>query len=247
MARITKVFVNKATRPKGGSQRKPLHEAFLSLATREACRLTIEGLRRLAIAIFALVIFSPSWAQDKQDALRLYVDGKYDEARRACLSEIAASPSDIEPYVVLSWSLIGLKRYADAENYALKGYALRRDPRLTETLGETAYFLGRNDTAMRNLQNYVSAISEGGRVGIAYYYMGEIYLRLGRFGHADIAFSTALQYNSASAKWWARAGYAREKFGDAVHALEAYQKALSIDPRSQDASDGADRVTAKLR
>jgi tetratricopeptide (TPR) repeat protein len=206
--------------------------------------------RTNALAVLAIalaVAASSSWAQDKPDALRLYVDGKYDEARRACLSEIAAEPSNIEAYVVLSWSLIALKRYADAENYALKGYALRRDPRLTETLGETAYFLGRNDAALRNLQNYVSAVSEGGRVGIAYYYMGEIYLRLGRFGHADIAFSTALQYNSGSAKWWTRAGYAREKYGDAVHALEAYKKALSIDPRSQDASDGSDRVTAKLR
>jgi tetratricopeptide (TPR) repeat protein len=205
--------------------------------------------RKRALAALAAVALAAAslWAQDRPDALRLYVDGKYDEARRACLSEIAASPSNIEPYVVLSWSLIALKRYADAENYALKGYALRRDPRLTETLGETAYFLGRNDAALRNLQNYVAAVSEGGRVGIAYYYMGEIYLRLGRFGHADIAFSTALQYSSGSARWWTRAGYAREKYGDAVHALEAYKKALSLDPRLQDASNGADRVSAKLR
>ena len=88
---------------------------------------------------------------------------------------------------------------------------LRRDPRLTETLGETAYFLGRNDAALRNFQNYVGAVPEGGRVGMAYYYMGEIYLRLGRFGHADIAFSTALQFTPGSAKWWTRLGYAREK------------------------------------
>jgi tetratricopeptide (TPR) repeat protein len=142
--------------------------------------------------------------------------------------------------------LLALKRYADAENYALKGYAIRRDTRLTETLGETAYFLGRNDAALRNFQNYVSAVSEGGRVGFAYYYMGEIYLRLGRFGHADIAFSTALQYTSGSAKWWTRLGYAREKYGDLVHALEAYKKALSIDPRLQDASDGCDRISAKM-
>jgi tetratricopeptide (TPR) repeat protein len=186
-------------------------------------------------------------AQDKPDALRLYVDGKYDEARRACLTEIAASPSNVESYVVLSWSLVSLGRYADAENYALKGYALRRDPRLTETLGETAYFLGRNDAALRNFQNYVSAVPEGGRVGTAYYYIGEIYLRLGRFGHADIAFSTALQFTPGSAKWWTRLGYARERSGDATHALEAYKKALSIDPRLQDASDGVDRINAKLR
>jgi tetratricopeptide (TPR) repeat protein len=202
--------------------------------------------RVAAIILAALTAFS-SWAQDKPDALRLFVDGKYEEARRTCLEEIAISPSNVESYVVLSWVLIALKRYADAENYALKGYALRRDPRLMETLGETAYFLGRNDAALRNFQNYLSAVSEGGRVGMAYYYTGEIYLRLGRFGHADIAFSTALQFAPGSAKWWTRLGYAREKYGDSIHALEAYKKALSLDPRQQDASDGADRVSAKLR
>jgi tetratricopeptide (TPR) repeat protein len=201
---------------------------------------------RVAALVLAALAAASSWAQDRPDALRLYVDGKYDEARRACLEEISSSPDNVESYVVLSWSLIALKRYADAENYALKGYALRRDPRLTETLGETAYFLGRNDAALRNFQNYLSAVSEGGRVGTAYYYMGEIYLRLGRFGHADIALSTALQYAPGSAKWWTRLGYAREKYGDAVHALEAYMKALSIDPRQQDASDGADRVSVKI-
>ena len=162
----------------------------------------------LAFALGALASLGLG-AQDKPDALRLYVDGKFDEARRACLAEIAASPSNVESYVVLSWSLISLGRYADAENYALKGYVLRRDPRLTETLGETAYFLGRNDAALRNFQNYVGAVPEGGRVGMAYYYIGEIYLRLGRFGHADIAFSTALQFTPGSAKWWNRLGYAR--------------------------------------
>jgi predicted Zn-dependent protease len=197
-----------------------------------------------ALALLLIGVFAR--AQDRPDALRLYVDGKYDEARRASLSELAASPGEVDPYVILSWSLIALKRYADAENYALKGYALRRDPRLTEVLGETAYFLGRNDAALRNFQNYVAAVAEGGRVGIAYYYMGEIYLRLGRFGHADIAFSTALQYSSGSARWWTRLGYAREKYGDAIHALEAYKKALAIDSRLEDASDGAARVAAKL-
>ena len=199
----------------------------------------------LCVALAASAALGLS-AQDKPDALRLYVDGKNDEARKACLAEIAASPSNVESYVVLSWSLIALGRYADAENYALKGYALRRDPRLTETLGETAYFLGRNEAALRNFQNYVGAVPEGGRVGMAYYYIGEIYLRLGRFGHADIAFSTALQFTPGSAKWWARLGYARERCGDAAHALEAYKKALSIDQRLQDASDGANRVSSKL-
>ena len=206
-----------------------------------------QSMRRAALALVLAALSAPLLrAQAEADALRLYLDGKYDEARRTCLAEIASAPSNVESYVVLSWSLVSLGRYADAENYALKGYALRRDPRLTEVLGETAYFLGRNDAALRNFQNYVGAVPEAGRAGMAYYYMGEIYLRLGRFSHADIAFSTALQFTPGSAKWWTRLGYARERYGDSVHALEAYRKALSIDPHLQDASDGADRIAAKL-
>jgi tetratricopeptide (TPR) repeat protein len=204
-------------------------------------------LKAAAAIALAVLACASSPAQDRPDALRLYVDGKYEDARRACLAEIASAPSNVEPYVVISWSLVALGRYADAENYALKGFAVRGDPRLIETLGETAYFLGRNDAALRYFQNYVGAVSEGGRVGTAFYYMGEIYMRLGRFGHADIAFATALQYSPGSAKWWTRLGYAREKYGDATHSLEAYKSALAIDPRLQDAADGAARVSAKLR
>ena len=179
--------------------------------------------------------------------MKLYTDGKFDEARRACLEAIRADPQAIDSYVVLSWSLIALERYADAENYALKGYAVRRDPRLTESLGEAAYYLGRNDAALRNFQNYVSALSEGGRVGIAYYYMGETYLRLARFAHADIAFTAALGYSPGNAHWWTRLGWAREKANDPAHALEAYRRALEIDPRLDDAKAGVERSSARIR
>ena len=211
-------------------------------------------LRRLGLAARIALAFalgaaasSSLAAQSGPDALRLYLDGKYDDARKACLAEIAGGASGVDSYVVLSWSLIALGRYADAENYAMKGYSIRKDPRLTEILGETAYFLGRNDAALRNFQDYVSIVPEGGRVGVAYYYMGEIYLRLGRFAHADISFATALQFTPGSAKWWTRLGYARERSGDLSHALEAYKKALSIDPHFQDAADGSDRIADKLR
>jgi tetratricopeptide (TPR) repeat protein len=199
------------------------------------------------VQLLALLCAASLFGQDKPDAQRLYADGKYDDSRRVCLAAIAADPSDLDSYVLLSWSLVGMGRYADAENYALKGYALRRDPRLTEVLGETAYFLGRNDAALSNFQNYVAALPEGARVGAAYYYMGEIYLRLSRFSHADIAFSTALQFSPGSSKWWTRLGYARERRNDLSNALEAYKKALALDPRLEDALSGAARVTEALR
>jgi tetratricopeptide (TPR) repeat protein len=200
----------------------------------------------VALAL-ALASSPPTAAETKPDALKLYLDGKYDEARRICLAELAADPGNLESYVVISWCLLALERYADAENYALKGYAIQREARLTEALGEAAYFLGRNDAALRNFQNYVSAVPEGGRVGVAYYYTGEVYLRLGRYAHADIALSTALQYSPGNARWWTRLGWAREKSGDAVHSLEAYEKALSLDPRLQDALNGKVRVASRIR
>jgi len=201
----------------------------------------------LALALGLALLATQAAAQAGPDALKFYLDGKYDEARRVCLDEIAAGPEGVEPYVVISWSLLALERYADAENYALKGYAIRKDPRLSEALGEAAYHLGRNEIALKNFQNYVSSVAEGGRVGIAYYYMGEIYVRMARYGHADIAFSAAIQYSPANARWWARLGWAREKFGDAEHALEAYRAALAIDPRLQDALNGIDRLSARRR
>jgi len=197
-----------------------------------------------AICLFLVAAACPAFGQSKPDALKLYLDGKYDDARRVCIDEISADPNNIESYVVISWSLLALQRWADAENYALKGYAIRRDPRLSECLGESAYYLGRNDAALRDFQNYVNAVPEGGRAGTAYYFMGEIYLRLARYEHADISFSAALQYSPDNARWWARLGWARERGGQSGHALEAYKKALQLDPTLQDALNGVQRLTS---
>jgi tetratricopeptide (TPR) repeat protein len=205
------------------------------------------GRRTFAVALLLFAVAFSSFAQSKPDALKLYLAGKYDAARRVCIDELAADPNNIESYVVISWSLLALQRWADAENYALKGYAIRRDPRLSECLGESAFYLGRNDAALKDFQNYVSSIPEGGRAGNAYYFMGEIYLRLARYDHADIAFSTALQYLPDNARWWARMGWAREKGGDRRGARDAYRKALQLDPNLKDASNGLDRLSTAAR
>lgn len=186
-------------------------------------------------------------AESRPDALKLYLAGKYDAARKVCIDELAANPKNIDSYVVLSWSLIALQRWADAENYALKGYAIYRDPRLAECLGESAFYLGRNKTALRDFQNYVNAIPEGARVANAYYFMGEIYVRMARYEHADIAFSTALHYIPDNARWWTRLGWAREENGNRRGARDAYREALRLNPNLQDASDGLSRLSSSSR
>jgi tetratricopeptide (TPR) repeat protein len=207
--------------------------------------------RRLGLGAFVafafLAVFSGAAQSSSSESQRLYNQGQYEASRKAALEAIAANASDVDSYVVLCSDLLALERWADAQNYALKAYALRRDPRVTEILGEAAFNLGSNDAALKHFQNYVTAVPEGASVGRAYYFIGEIYLRLARYAHADIAFSTALQFVPGNARWWARLGWAREKANDRQGALSAYASALAIEPTLEDALLGRDRLQSSTR
>ncbi|HUW71134.1 MAG TPA: tetratricopeptide repeat protein [bacterium] len=210
------------------------------------------GTNRLAIACVCLAIVStalagPVHAQTRPDALGMYKQGRYDEARATCLSEIAADQTNIESYVVLVWSLLSLERYADAELYANRAYTtIRKDPRIVEALGEAAYYQGKNDDALAHFRDYINLLPDGSRIGTVYYLMGETYLRLVRYSHADISIRTALQYEPQNARWWTRLGYVRERASDWSWAMQAYDAALAINPGLTDAVLGKQRVTAHI-
>lgn len=187
------------------------------------------------------------FAQNEQDALELYRKGDYAAAAEICKIEIAAQPINLESHVVLCWSLLKLGRYPDAAVYSAGAAKIARyDVRVIEILGEVEYFQGRNVTAMQYFQEYVNLAPEGQRVDVVYYYMGEIFIRLGRFKHADIAISTALHYDRHNAVWWSRLAYAREASGDNREASRAYSRALELNPNLSDARRGAERVRAAL-
>ena len=62
--------------------------------------------------------------------------GKHEEARVRALARIKEFKEDIDAYVSLAWSLVAMGRYQEAELYATQGYAIRKDPRLAQALGE---------------------------------------------------------------------------------------------------------------
>jgi tetratricopeptide (TPR) repeat protein len=199
------------------------------------------------MALFALCA-GPAFSQARPDALKMYRDGRFEEARTTCLAELAADPGNIESYVVLVWSLLSLERFADAELYALKAYTnVRKDARIVESLGEAAYYQGDNDEALSRFREYVNLLPDGARIGTVYYLMGETYLRQVRLSHADIAMRTALQYEPRNARWWTRLGYVRERASDWAFALEAYDAALAINPGLVDAVRGRERVVSRVR
>ena len=196
--------------------------------------------------LFCLILFLPVitvYAQTRPDALREYRAGNFSQAVQICQSELAANPNNLESHVVICWSLIRLNRFDEALRYARAGRNISRyDSRITEILGEIAYYQGRNNDALQFFQEYVSLNPEGQRIDLVYYFMGEVYIRQGKFRHADIAFSTAVHWMPGDASYWERLAYAKENAGDLADAITAYERALALNSQLTDARRGLERV-----
>ena len=179
---------------------------------------------------------------------RLYHEGKYNEAVVECEEEIASNANNIDSYITLTLVYIAMKDYAKAYNTSQRGRKVQQyHPRLIEMQAISCYHLGRNIESLNLLQTYLSYTSQEKDVSEVYYYMGEIYLRLSQYHHADIALSTAVSIRPFEISWWARLGYVREKSKTYKYSLEAYNKALSFDNNYFDALEGRKRVLSALR
>ena len=194
-----------------------------------------------------LIFNSPLYAHTRPDALREYRDGNFLRAVEICRNEIVQSPSNMDSYVVICWSLISLGRYPEALEYAQRARNINRfDVRIIEILGEIYFYQGQNNDALQYFQEYINLAPEGARIETVYYFLGEIFIRLGRFRHADIALTTAVHRLPGNAAWWTRLAYARENAGDLHEAASAYERALSLNSQLSDARRGLDRVRQAL-
>jgi tetratricopeptide (TPR) repeat protein len=207
----------------------------------------MKGSRPVLVFYFFLFSYGLLFAQTAPDALMEYRNNNFERAVEICKNEIAANPNNLESYVVISWSLIRLGRYNEAMDNARAGRNISRyDVRITEALGEICYYLGRNNEALQYFQEYINMAPEGARIEIVYYFLGEIYIRLGRFRHADIALSTAVYRLPGNAMWWTRLAYAQENAGDLYEAASSYERALLLNPQLNDAMRGLERVRQAL-
>jgi tetratricopeptide (TPR) repeat protein len=203
--------------------------------------------RPLCIVLLFSIPASFLWSQTRPDALLEYRNGNYEQAAAICKNEIAQNPNNLDSHVVICWSLLRLNRFDEAAGYARAGRNISRyDVRITEILGELSYFGGRNGEALQYFQEYINLAPEGQRIDMVYYFLGEIYIRLGRYRHADIALSTAVHWMPGNAFWWTRLAYARENAGDLTEAVAAYERALALDPQLPDARRGLDRARQTL-
>lgn len=206
-------------------------------------------MKKSVVLVSLFLLASQIFAQVTKDALVLYHNGKYKESVQVCEDELKENPNRIESYVVMCWSLVENKQYAEAEQRATEGLKISPyEVRLIEVLGEAEYYQGKNNAALEQFEKYVANTTESaGRFGKAYYFMGEIYIRQGKYQHADIALSAAVKSEPMLDNWWERLGYAREMAGNYYEAMEAYDEALRLNSSSVDASQGRVRVSAKLQ
>ncbi len=204
--------------------------------------------RFFTVIIFFFAAVSVLSGQEKRDALQLFRSRQFAEAVEVCLAELQDEPRNMDAYTVLGWSLVALERYQEAIEYGERALGVARfDHRIIYILGESYYRLNKNVEALNYLEEYVSLVPEGDNIDEVYYFMGEIFMRLNEYHHADIAFTTAVYHEPNISAWWLRLGNAREETGDLEYSLQAYERALDLNPRLDEAREGRDRVQARLR
>ena len=166
----------------------------------------------------------------------------YAEAVSICREEIVRNAGNMDSYTVLTWALQRQKKYSDVITWGERALRIASDMRITETMGEAYFYLNNYAESLRFMQRYVNALPQGDRASVAYFFIGEIYRLSGKWRHADIAYTTAVRLEPGSALWWYRLGSVRESAGENAFAVEAYERALALNPNYRDASEALART-----
>jgi tetratricopeptide (TPR) repeat protein len=204
-------------------------------------------MKRTSFFFLLLILVFPNTFAQQKDALVLYQQGLYDKAIEVCILELEETPKRMDAYVVMGWSQLKQEKWDEAMVTAAKGYEISpTDYRILEILGEAHFYRGNNLESLHFFEQYAVIAPDGDRIDLVYYFMGEIFIRLGEFNHADIALTTALYHSPNAVKWWARLGYAREMAQEYVWAINAYQRALQLNATFVEAERGIARVQEKL-
>jgi tetratricopeptide (TPR) repeat protein len=167
----------------------------------------------------------------------------YNEAIRIGLDEVSRNTATRETYVAVTYTMRRLGRNADVVSWGERGLRVYPDEyRLLEIMGEAYFYLDNYERSLFYMQRYTNAQPEGERVAVAFFFIGEIFRLTERPRHADIAYTAAVRFAPDLALWWYRLATVRERVGDRIPAIEAYQRALRLNPNYREASEGLARL-----
>jgi tetratricopeptide (TPR) repeat protein len=167
----------------------------------------------------------------------------YAEAIRICMDSISRNDATMDTYAALTWTLRRQRKFAEVIRWGEQALRINANEyRIIETMGEAYFYLDDYPRALNFMQRYVNALPNGEQTSTAYFFIGEIFRLQGKFRHADIAYTTALQLAPGVSLWWYRLGVVREAARDYVPAIQAYERALRLNPSYPEAAQGLERV-----
>ncbi|GHU55624.1 hypothetical protein FACS189442_3420 [Spirochaetia bacterium] len=170
----------------------------------------------------------------------------YNETVRMCQDEVARNAANRDSYAAITWALQRQRKYRDVISWGERGLRIYTDEyRVIETMGEAYFYLDDYDRSLTFMQRYTNAFPQGERGAVAYFFIGEIYRLRQQYRHADIAYTTAVRLDPGSALWWYRLATAREDAGEYASAIEAYQRALRLNPNYSEANTGLARAQGR--
>ncbi|MBN1648019.1 MAG: tetratricopeptide repeat protein [Spirochaetales bacterium] len=194
------------------------------------------------IVLFLIVMAIPlallPAQETRRDAAVLYEEGKYKEAIEVCRAEIVAEPNSVS-YYVMGWCYLALGQYRTVVtemNNAEPG--IRKHRKIIHILAEAHFRLGEYEKSEEYCIDYIKNAPNGESIGEVYYFLGEIFLRMKEYEHADIAFLTALHYQEKKSDWWTRLGYCRQQARKYDQAINAYDQAIRLNPGNEAALKG---------
>ncbi|GMO54243.1 MAG: tetratricopeptide repeat protein [Termitinemataceae bacterium] len=209
--------------------------------------------------IFSFIFLVTSYlafAQSRPDAQASYRSGRnfenqgkpveaaesYNEAIRICQDEIKNGIATMDSYAVLTATLRRQRKFTEVISSGNEALKINTDYRIIETMGEAHFYLGNFSNSLQCMQRYTNQLPQGDSASVAYFFIGEIYRAQKKFNYADIAYTTAVKLTPTSALWWFRLGQVRESLGNNQSALEAYNKALQIDPGYSNAQEAVAKI-----
>jgi tetratricopeptide (TPR) repeat protein len=170
----------------------------------------------------------------------------YNEAIRQCLDQAERNAANRDTYAAITWAFLRQQKYGEVVSWGERGLALYADDyRIMETLGEAHFHLNDYDRSLDWMQRYVSAVPQGERTSVAYFYIAEIFRLRRQYFRADIAYTTALRLNPELFLWWYRLGLVREALRDYPAAAEAYRRALRLNPNDGNAGAALERIQGR--
>ena len=184
-----------------------------------------------AVLVVVIILEMPGVAASAcyRAGSKFYAAGRYQAAATAFKGVVMIRPGYARGYIELGSSYLALKKYALAEKAYLDAKAINDDACAACGLGMTYHGLGRNDDAEKEYQR---AMRLDPNDACPYAQSGTMYYELGRYPEAITAFKRA-------ATLWPSYGsymylghsyiYAR----DYEPAIEAYKKAIQIDPKNE--------------